>query len=190
MANGSDGAFISNGAYVDVCGSANERIDGTAFIAHGAVVTGDVHIASECGIWYGAVVRGDEASISIGARSNVQDNVTVHVDAGFPVDIGAGVTIGHNAVVHGCSIGDNTLIGMGAIICSGARIGSNCIIGAGALVTQGKIVPDGSVWVGSPARHMRAASENDIAANERNAAIYVQRAREAMERGEEGGRRG
>ena len=121
--------------------------DGQVFQAAGSVITGDVTIGRDCGVWYNAVIRGDEVDIHIGDRTNIQDNAVVHGDPGNPVHIGSGVTIGHGAIVHGCSIGDNSLIGMGAIILNGARIGRDCIIGAGALVTQGTEIPDGSVAV-------------------------------------------
>ena len=101
-------------------------------IAH---VVGKVSIGENVSIWYNAVVRADTNTITIGCDTNIQDNATLHTDAGFPVQIGAGVTVGHNAVVHGCTVGDNTVIGMGSIVLSGAVIGSNCIIGAGSLVT-------------------------------------------------------
>lgn len=155
------------------------KIDKTVFRAEGSIVSGDVAIGPNCGIWHNAVIRGDEDCITIGANSNVQDNATVHVDPGFPVHIGDGVTIGHNAIVHGCSIGDNTLVGMGAIVLNGAKIGNDCIIGAGALVTEGKEIPDGTVWFGSPARQAREMTEDDIAANRHNAAVYVELARNA-----------
>ena len=108
--------------------------NGQVFQAAGSVITGDVTIGRDCGVWYNAVIRGDEVDIHIGDRTNIQDNAVVHGDPGNPVWIGSGVTIGHGAIVHGCSIGDNSLIGMGAILLNGARIGRDCIIGAGALV--------------------------------------------------------
>ena len=154
-------------------------IDSTAYLAQGAVVTGDVTVGADLGIWYNAVIRGDEAPIQIGARSNIQDNATVHVDADAPVRIGEGVTVGHNAIVHGCTIGDNTLIGMGAIVLDNAVIGRDCIIGAGALVTEGKTVPDGTVWFGSPAKQARQMRPEDIEANRHNAGVYVDLARKA-----------
>ena len=126
------------------------EIADNVFTAPDAVILGDVQIEEECSIWFHAVVRAEAESIRIGRGSNVQDNAVIHVDAGHPVRIGTGVTIGHGAIIHGCSIGDNTLIGMGAIILNGASIGKNCIIGAGAVV-RGKI-PDGSVVIGNPAQ--------------------------------------
>ena len=118
------------------------NIDKSVYVATGAIITGDVTIAEDCSIWYNAVIRGDEYPITIGSRSNIQDNAVVHVGAGHSCIIGQNVTVGHGAIVHGCTVGDDTLIGMGAIILNGARIGKNCIIGAGALVSEGKEIPD------------------------------------------------
>ena len=150
------------------------NIHETAFVADGARIVGDVSVGSECGIWYNAVLRGDETSIVIGDRSNVQDNATVHGSPGFPVSVGDGVTIGHGAIVHGCSIGDNSLIGMGAIVLNGAKIGKDCIIGAGALVTQGKEIPDGSLVVGSPGRIKRSLTPEEIQGNTKNCDVYLE----------------
>lgn len=155
------------------------KIARTVYEAVGSAIEGDVTIGEESSVWFNAVIRGDEDRIAIGARSNIQDNATVHEDAGYPVVIGDDVTIGHNAIVHGCTIGDNSLIGMGAIILNGAKIGRDCIIGAGALVTQGTEIPDGSMAFGSPAKVVRACTEEEIAANSKNARVYVDLAREA-----------
>lgn len=134
------------------------------FIAPGAHVIGRVRLGRGVGIWFGAVLRGDNEWMTIGDRTNVQDNCTLHSDAGFPLTIGDGCTLGHAAIVHGCTIGDNTLIGMGATILNGARIGRNSIVGANALVTEGKEFPDGSLIVGAPAKAVR---ELDAAAIEK-----------------------
>ena len=114
----------------------NPDIDPSAFIAPSADIYGDVSIAENCSIWFHATVRAGAGSVSIGAGTNVQDNCVIHVDRGYSVTVGKNVTIGHSAIVHGCSVGDNTLIGMGAIVLNGASVGKNCIVGAGALVTQ------------------------------------------------------
>ncbi len=151
------------------------------FIAPGAIVLGDVTLGEDASIWYHATVRGDRAPIVIGKGSNIQDNSVVHVDAEHPVHIGENVTIGHGAIIHGCSIGDNSLIGMGAIIMNDAKIGKNCIVGAGALVTQGTVVPDNSLILGNPAKYKRAVTEEEIAHNLKNAAFYIQEARESKE---------
>ena len=155
------------------------KIHPSAYIAPGAVVLGDVTVGEDVGIWYNAVVRGDRGPIVIGRGSNIQDNVTVHLDDPYPVTIGENVTIGHGAIVHGCTIGDNTLVGMGAILMNGTRIGKNCIVAAGALVTQGMEVPDGMLVLGSPAKIKRPITEEELAANLRNAERYVEEAREA-----------
>ena len=146
------------------------------FIAPGAVVLGDVHMEENVGIWYNATVRGDREPIRIGKGSNIQDNCVVHVDTGFPVTIGENVTVGHGAIVHGCTIGDNSLIGMGAILLNGCRIGKNCIIAAGALVTQGCEVPDNSLVMGNPGRIKRAVTEEEVQNNLKNAQHYVEEA--------------
>jgi carbonic anhydrase/acetyltransferase-like protein (isoleucine patch superfamily) len=135
---------------------------GTFWIAPDAHVIGKVSLGENVGIWFGAVLRGDNELIAIGAGSNIQEHAMLHTDMGFPLSIGMGCTIGHRAILHGCSIGDNSLIGMGAIVLNGARIGSNCLVGAGALVTEGKEFPDNSLIVGSPAKAIRTL--DDVAA--------------------------
>ena len=159
-----------------------ETIDQSAYLAPGSAVVGDVTIGKDCGIWYNAVIRGDEAPIFIGDRSNVQDNAVVHVDEGQPCTIGRGVTIGHGAIVHSCSIGDDCLIGMGAIILNGAMIGKNCIIGAGALVTQGCEIPDNSVAFGNPAKVKHGITDEALAATKKNADVYVELAKKALQK--------
>lgn len=148
-----------------------------AWIAPTAVLVGDIVVGADAGIWFGAVARGDNETITIGARSNVQDNAVLHTDMGFPLTIGEGCTIGHKAMLHGCTIGDNTLIGMGATVLNGARIGSNCLIGAGALITEGKEIPDGSLVVGVPGKVVRALDAEAIAGLTRSADGYVKNAR-------------
>lgn len=148
-------------------------ISDKAYITKTAVIEGDVTIEKDVSIWYGAVLRGDLASIYVGEGSNVQENCTLHVDRNCPVKIGKGVTIGHGAIIHGCEVGDNSLIGMGAIVLNGAVIGKNCIIGAGALVTGGTVIPDNSLVIGSPGKVKREVTEAEIAANRENAEEYV-----------------
>ena len=152
----------------------------SAYVAPSAVVCGDVTLGSECSVWHGAVVRGDEAPITIGDQTNVQDNAVVHVSARHPVVLGQGVTVGHVAIVHGCTVGNNSLVGMGSIILDGAVVGDNCIIGAGALVTQGTCIPGGSIAFGSPAKVVRPMSDANVAANRHNALEYVRLSREAL----------
>ena len=149
----------------------------SVWIAPDAQVIGRVVLGRDVGIWFGAALRGDNETIAIGAGSNVQELTVMHTDPGFPLTIGQGCTIGHRAILHGCTIGDNSLIGMGAIVLNGARIGNNCLVGAGALVTEGKEFPDNSLIVGSPARVVRTL---DAAAVERlkwSASHYVANAR-------------
>ena len=123
-----------------------------AFVAFNATVRGDVRIEEGASIFYGAVLRGDRAPITIGPGSNIQENCVVHVEYDLPVVLGRDVTVGHGAILHGCTVGDETLIGMGAIVLNGAKIGRHCLIGAGALVTQNMVIPDGSLAFGSPAK--------------------------------------
>ena len=143
------------------------------FVAPDAHVVGQVEIGDEVGIWFGAAIRGDREPIAIGARTNVQEGAVLHTDMGFPLVIGEGCTVGHRAVVHGCTVGPNSLIGMGAIVMNGARIGADCIVGAGALVTEGKLYPDGSLIVGSPARAVRQLDAAALDGLRRSARSYV-----------------
>lgn len=147
------------------------------FIAPSADVLGKVTLDENVSIWYHATVRADSDEISIGEGSNVQDNCVVHVDVGHPVKIGSYVTIGHGAIIHGCSIGDNTLVGMGAILLNDCTIGKNCIIGAGALVTQGMEIPDGSVVLGNPGKIKREIRAEEIERNRENAGEYIEMAK-------------
>jgi carbonic anhydrase/acetyltransferase-like protein (isoleucine patch superfamily) len=149
--------------------------DGRYWIAENACLIGRVRLKRDASVWFGSVLRGDNEWIELGERSQIQDNATLHTDPGFPLVIGANCVIGHNVVLHGCTIGDNSLIGMGAILLNGAKIGSNSLVGAGALVTEGKAFPDDSLIVGTPARAIRtvdAATRKMIAAG---ADIYVSR---------------
>ncbi len=146
----------------------------TSWVAPDASVVGDVRIGRDVGIWFGAAIRGDRETITIGARSNVQEHTVMHTDPGFPLTVGKGCTIGHRAVLHGCTIGDNSLIGMGAIVLNGAKIGKNCLVGAGALVTEGKEFPDNSLIVGSPAKVIRTLDEAAAERLRKSAEDYVQ----------------
>jgi carbonic anhydrase/acetyltransferase-like protein (isoleucine patch superfamily) len=147
------------------------------WIAPGSHVIGKVALEDEVGIWFGVTIRGDNELIRIGRGSNVQENCVLHTDMGFPLTVGADCTIGHKAMLHGCSIGDNSLIGMGATVLNGARIGSNCLIGAGALITEGKEIPDGSLVVGAPGKVIRTLDAAAIAGLRRSAESYVRNAR-------------
>ncbi|SMC71604.1 Carbonic anhydrase or acetyltransferase, isoleucine patch superfamily [Fulvimarina manganoxydans] len=147
--------------------------DGSVFVAPGAHVIGRVRMGRNVGVWFGAVIRGDNEWMEIGEGTNIQDNSTLHSDFGLPLTIGAGCTIGHGAIVHGCTIGDNVLVGMGATILNGAVIGSDSIVGANALVTEGKTFPERSLIVGSPARAIRTLDDATIEKLKQSAADYV-----------------
>ena len=138
------------------------RVGEKVFVAEGACLVGDVTIGDDSSVFYNAVLRGDLAEIKIGKRTNIQDNVTVHVSTGVGVYVGDEVTVGHGAVLHGCTIDDNVLVGMGAIIMDGAHVKKNCIIGAGALVTHGKEFPEGSLVMGSPAHVVRPLTTEEL----------------------------
>jgi carbonic anhydrase/acetyltransferase-like protein (isoleucine patch superfamily) len=146
---------------------------GAFWIAPGAHVIGKVRIEEGVSIWFGAVLRGDIEEIFIGAGSNVQDGSVLHTDPGFPLTIGPGCTIGHRAILHGCTIGENTLIGMGATLLNGAKIGRNSIVGANALVTEGKEFPDGSLIIGCPAKFIRKIDETSAEELRAHAARYA-----------------
>ena len=139
------------------------EINADTWIAPDAQVIGKVRLGSGAGVWFGAVLRGDNELISIGAGSNVQDHTVGHSDMGYPLTVGENCTIGHKAILHGCTIGNRTLVGMGATILNGARIGDDCLIGAGALVTEGKEIPDGSLVIGAPGKVVRELTEAEIA---------------------------
>lgn len=142
------------------------------YLAPGAVVIGQVTIAADASVWFGAVIRGDVDSITIGSGTNVQDNTVIHCDQGFPTTIGREVTIGHSCIIHGCTIGDNCLIGMGTTILNGAKLGENCLVGAGSLITEGKEFPPGSVIMGRPARVVREVGQAELAMLKRGAENY------------------
>jgi len=164
--------MISDDASVLSVGGSSPDIDQTAFLAAGARVIGDVRLGPDSSVWYNAVLRGDGDSITVGAGSNLQDNVSVHVDAGSPVVIGENVSVGHNAVVHGCTVEDGCLIGMGSVILSGAVIGAGSLVAGGALVLGGTIVPPGSMVAGVPAKVRRELTEDEKLGILRNADAY------------------
>lgn len=149
----------------------------SAFVAEGAVISGDVTLERDVSIWHNAVLRADCDRIVVGAGSNIQDGCVIHEDRGKPVAIGRDVTVGHGAIIHGCTIGDGTLVGMRAIVLNGAQVGAGCTIGAGALVTQGTVIPDGFLAFGSPARVVRKLTEQEREANIRGARRYAEEAR-------------
>ena len=134
---------------------------GHYWIAPDAQVMGAIILEENASVWFGAVLRGDNEPITIGVNSNVQDGAVMHTDIGFPLMLGRNVTIGHQAMLHGCTVGDNSLIGIGATILNGARIGKNCLIGAHALVGEGKEIPDNSMVLGMPGKIVRELDENN-----------------------------
>ncbi|MDZ7590951.1 MAG: gamma carbonic anhydrase family protein [Rubrivivax sp.] len=152
------------------------RIAATAWVADNAQVIGRVELADDASIWYGAVLRGDNDRIAIGARSNVQDGSVLHADAGFPLTLGADVTVGHQAMLHGCTVGDGSLIGIQAVVLNGARIGRHSLVGAGAVVTEGKEFPDGSLILGAPAKAVRSVTPEQVERLRFAALHYVENA--------------
>ncbi len=148
------------------------RVAASAWVAENAQVMGDVVIGEGASVWFGVTVRGDTDTITIGAGSNVQDGSVLHADDGVPLVIGANVTVGHQVMLHGCTIGDESLIGIGAVVLNGAKIGKHCLVGAGALVTEGKVFPDGSMIIGSPAKVTRALTPEQIEGLRRSAQHY------------------
>lgn len=153
-------------------GEIKPQIHKDAFIAETAAVIGDVKIGEGSSIWYGTVIRGDIEDIIIGKFSNIQDNATVHTETDVPTRIGDYTVVGHNAIIHGCSVGNNTLVGMGSTILNNAVIGDNCIIGAGSVVTEGKTIPDNSMVIGIPGKVVRQVTEDEVKAIRNNAERY------------------
>ena len=153
------------------------QVADSAWVADNAQIIGAVNIAADANVWFGVTVRGDNETIEIGAGSNIQDGSVLHSDHGKPLSIGQRVTVGHMVILHGCSIGDESLIGMGAVVLNGAKIGKNCLVGAGALVTEGKEFPDGSMIVGSPAKVVRDLTPEQIEGLRQSAHHYVDNAR-------------
>lgn len=161
----------------------------SAFLAPGCAVTGAVTVAEDASVWYGASLRGDYTTVSLGARSNVQDNATLHADPGFPCVVGDDVTIGHNAVVHGCTIESGCVIGMGAVVMNGAVVGAGSLIAGGAVVMPGTEVPPGSLVAGMPGKVRRPTSDSERAKFFTSAETYAENARRhraAVERLQDG----
>jgi len=153
-------------------------VDATAFVAPNATVIGAVTLAPQSSVFYGSVLRADRDSITLGERSNLQDNVTVHCDPGSPVVIGAGVSVGHAAVIHGCTIDDDCLIGMSATVLNRAVIGRESLVAAGSVVLEGTIIPPRSLVAGVPAKVRRQLTDDEVEGLRRNASTYVDLARE------------
>ncbi|MCW2308449.1 gamma carbonic anhydrase family protein [Rhodobium gokarnense] len=147
--------------------------EGAYWVAPDAQVIGAVILAKDASVWWGAVLRGDNEPITVGEGSNIQDGSILHTDMGYPLTIGRDCTVGHGVILHGCTIGNNSLIGMGATILNGAVIGDNCLIGANALVTEGKVIPDNSLVVGAPAKVVRELDDKAIAGLSESARSYV-----------------
>lgn len=140
-------------------GDIEPTVDPTAWVAPDANIIGNIVLGARSSVWFGSTLRGDNEQILVGEGSNVQENCVFHTDLGYPLTIGENCTIGHKVMLHGCTIGDNTLIGMGATILNGAKIGANCLIGAGALITENKEIPDGSLVMGAPGKVVRQLDE-------------------------------
>jgi carbonic anhydrase/acetyltransferase-like protein (isoleucine patch superfamily) len=149
----------------------------SAWVADNAQVMGAVSIAADASVWFGVTVRGDTETIEIGEGSNIQDGSVMHADHGKPIKVGKHVTVGHMVMLHGCTIGDESLIGIGAVVLNGAKIGKNCLVGAGSLVTEGKEFPDGSMIMGTPAKVVRELSPEQIEGLRQSASHYVENAR-------------
>lgn len=162
------------------------RIHPAAFVAPNAVIFGDVTVEEEASIWFGCVLRAEEAPILIGPRSNIQDLTVIHTDVDRPCRVGAGVTVGHRAVLHGAVVEDGALIGIGAIVLNGALVGAEAIVGAGAVVPEGAVIPPRTLALGVPARVVRELGEEEVERLRRDAAHYVQKAR-AYREGRYGG---
>ena len=157
-------------------GAHSPEVAETAFVAPDATLVGQVRLCEHSSVWFGAVIRGDNEPIHVGAASNVQEGAVLHADPGFPLTVGERVTVGHQAMLHGCTIGDGSLIGIQAVVLNGAVIGKHCLVGAGAIVTEGKVFPDRSLILGAPAKVVRELTDADVAKLERSAADYAQRA--------------
>jgi carbonic anhydrase/acetyltransferase-like protein (isoleucine patch superfamily) len=157
-------------------GDLHPTVDANAWVAPDANVIGNVVLEADSSVWFGTTIRGDNEVIHVGKSSNVQENCVFHTDVGYPLTIGANCTIGHKVMLHGCTIGENSLIGMGATILNGAKIGKNCLIGAGALITENKEIPDGSLVMGAPGKVVRTLDAQAIQGITASALHYAQNA--------------
>src|SRR6056300_221128 len=155
-------------------GSIQPTIDETAWVAPDANVIGDIALHAKSSVWFGATLRGDNETITLGQGSNIQENCVLHTDMGYPLVIGENCTIGHKVTLHGCVIGDNSLIGIGATVLNGAKIGKNCLIGAHALIGEGKEIPDNSMVLGMPGKIVRTLEEGNRAIMQAMAEHYVE----------------
>ena len=158
-------------------GTRRPSLHADTWVAPDANLIGQVVLEEAASVWFGTTIRADHEEIRVGRGSNVQENCVFHVDAGFPLTIGAGCTIGHKVMLHGCTIGENSLIGMGATVLNGAKIGANCLIGAGALITENKVIPDGSLVMGAPGKVVRDLDDAAIAGLRASAIHYQENMR-------------
>ena len=150
------------------------KSEGKNWIASNAIIIGDIVIKNDASIWFNVVLRGDIEKIEVGEGSNIQDGSVLHTDPGYPLIIGKGVTVGHMVMLHGCTIGDDTLIGIGSTILNNAKIGKNCIIGANTLITENKNIPDNSLVIGSPGKVVRQVNDKEIIHIKQNAKEYIE----------------
>ncbi len=152
------------------------QVAASAWVADNAQVIGNVVLHEDSSVWFGATLRGDTETITVGRGSNIQDGSVLHADIGFPMTMGENVTVGHQVMLHGCTIGDGSLIGIGAVVLNGAKIGKHCLVGAGSLVTEGKEFPDGSMILGSPARAVKLLTAEQIEGLRVSAKHYTENA--------------
>ncbi|MAI54935.1 MAG: gamma carbonic anhydrase family protein [Gammaproteobacteria bacterium TMED95] len=153
------------------------QIHASAWVAENATLAGQITLQKDVSIWFNAVLRAEHAPITVGEGSNIQDGTVCHVDPGMPLTIGRSVTVGHKVMLHGCTIGDESLIGINAVILNGAKIGRHCLIGANSLIPEGKEIPDGSLVMGSPGKIVRTLSEAQIEGLKASAMHYVENGR-------------
>jgi carbonic anhydrase/acetyltransferase-like protein (isoleucine patch superfamily) len=166
---------VADGARVISLGNGREpTVDNEAWVAPGAVLAGAIALAPGASVWYGTVLRAEHERIEIGARSNLQDNVSCHVDRGFPLTLGSGVSVGHGAVLHGCTIESDVLVGMSATILNGAVVGTGSLIAAGTVILEGAIIPPRSLVAGVPGKVRREITDDELAGIRRNADVYLQ----------------
>ncbi|MCU1635333.1 MAG: gamma carbonic anhydrase family protein [Cryobacterium sp.] len=163
----------SSARILSLPGLPSPQVDESAFVAPGAVVVGQVSIGERASVWYSSVLRAEAEPIVIGAESNLQDNVSCHVDAGYPLTVGRGVSVGHGAVLHGCTIDDDVLVGMSATVMNGAVIGRESLVAAGALVLEGSVIPPRSLVAGVPGKVRRELTDDEVAGIRRNSRAYL-----------------
>jgi carbonic anhydrase/acetyltransferase-like protein (isoleucine patch superfamily) len=161
---------------IELPGVARPEVAESAWVAPGATIVGAVRLGERACVWYNAVLRADNEPIVIGERSNLQDNVSAHVDSGAPLTVGAGVSVGHNAVLHGCTIEDDVLIGMHATVMNGAVVGHDSLVAAGALITEGTVIPPRSLVAGVPGKVRRELTDDEVAHLRGNADVYLRHA--------------